>query len=157
MLEIHLGSSYDFFNSSKFLSVRQTLGFVALGLKNFCLKAKENNTSPDTKLKGIVYYFNANSLNQFGFKTRPLKFYECILFSLNYLELCLLYSIVKKRFSLIPLTTVKVAYSTAGEIMKFYPTYEKYSELLTNSSKPTPSVNEDKEYLQRLPSKSIAA
>ncbi|MHA1988411.1 MAG: hypothetical protein ACW98D_17415 [Promethearchaeota archaeon] len=127
--EIHLGTSWDFFNSSKF-SVRSQFNQLAKGMINLCEDIENGKLSKDAKFKGYTTYFNISTINKFGFSYRSFNFIESILFGISYIELCILKSVVQKKLTFIPFNNLKVVKISAKDLLKYK---VKYQEFLTRS------------------------
>jgi len=129
VLEIHIGTSWDFF---KLKSANPTTIFSYLveGLFKLAEDIESNKVHPETKIRGFIYYLNESTVKKFGFTTRKPNFFEWILFSLNYLELCILQSISYKRISIVKLDNIQIITISGKELVSYKPVfktaYEKF-------------------------------
>lgn len=64
-----------------------------------------------------MYYFGGRTLTRFGFTMRPMNAVETVMFLLNWIELCLLYSITRGRVCLVRISDVRVVHSTIGTLV----------------------------------------
>jgi len=123
VLELHIGTTWDFF---KLQNANPTLilNHLAEGLVNLTKAVKEGKVHPETKLRGYMYYMNPNTVRKFGFQTRKLNLFEMLMFSLNYIELCILQSISYKKLMLVRLENVHISTIKAKDMVKLLPLYE---------------------------------
>lgn len=131
--EIHLGTSWDFFRQ-KTISHKATLNYLASGLVNLCNAVEKGKVKRKMKLKGNTYYINAETAAKFGFKSRNMNIFEIIMFSLNYLELCTLYSISNKKLSLVPVKNIKIIFCNAEDLLKYKSKYLYYLERMNSAT-----------------------
>ncbi|MCS7012210.1 MAG: hypothetical protein RMI34_03825 [Chloroherpetonaceae bacterium] len=130
--ELHLGTAYDFFRTSASGS-RQMLILLSKGLLAFCEDVERGKYPRDLVLRGTTHYFSDATLRKFGFKTRPLRFYEAVFFSLNYLELCLLLSISKRRLTVVNTDLVRIAYCRAEDLLLHKEMCRRYLHILSKA------------------------
>lgn len=117
IFEFHLGTSWDFFKAKK-LSAKIMLLFLTEGLINICNDIEYGRLKKIIKLKGNTYYFNPESVTKYGFKYRNMNVFETIMFYINYVELCILYSLYLNKISFIPVKKVKIIFITSDELLK---------------------------------------
>lgn len=134
--ELHLGTAYDFFRTSA-SSSREMLALLSKGLLAFCDDVERGKYPRDLVLRGTTYYFSDATLAKFGFKTRPLRFLEAVFFSFNYLELCLLHSLSKRRLTIVNTDSVRIAYCKAEDLLQHKEMCRKYLHILTKAPAPT--------------------
>lgn len=115
--ELHVGTTYDFFKL-KGMNPNNIFYNAVKGIYNLCEAIEKGALKPDVHLKATIYYFSPSTTKKFGFKSRKLNVFEMFMFSLNYIELCILYSISYKKIALIPLKNLQIASTTAGEFVK---------------------------------------
>lgn len=127
--EIHLGTSYDFFRTD-IVGSRRMLASLSQGLLKLCEDIERGKYAKDLLLRGTTYYFSDATLMKFGFKTRPLRFVEALFFSLNYLELCFLLSLSKRRLTLVNTDSVRIAYCYATDLLRHKEMCRKYAHML---------------------------
>jgi hypothetical protein len=75
-------------------------------------------------------FFTDSTLTKFGFQTRKLYIIEMIIFSLNYLEQCLLQSISKGRISVVDLRAVRKLIITTEDLLANKENFELYARML---------------------------
>lgn len=131
--EIHLGTSWDFFKQ-KTLSHKTTLNYLVAGLVNLCNAIEKGEIRNNLKLKGNTYYLNPETASRFGFKSRNMNLLEMIMFSLNYIELCILYSVSNKKFSLVPVKNIKIIFCTAEDLLKYKSKYVSYFQRMNSAT-----------------------
>ncbi|MCS6988400.1 MAG: hypothetical protein NZM06_02675 [Chloroherpetonaceae bacterium] len=128
-LEVHVGTSWDFFRLQK-VNPTILLRHLAEGLHNLCLDIESGKIAPDTKIRGNLYYFSDATVRKFGFKSRRPNLFEWILFSLNYVELCLLLSISYGRLAFVRFENLKVIEGKASELARYKDDYRRVAERL---------------------------
>ena len=116
--ELHFGTSWDFLKLQN-KNPKVLLKYLSEGLYNLCNDIESGKIGSNKILKGYIYYFKESTTERFGFHTRHLNFFEIIMFSLNYLELCLLKSIAAKKLSYIPFKNIRIHYCRAEELLIF--------------------------------------
>jgi hypothetical protein len=127
--ELHIGTTWDFFRL-KSISQAKLLYFLCEGLINLCTAIEKGEESMNMHFKATMYYFKDTTTEKYGFKTRKLNIIELFLFTLNYLELCLLYSISTRRVQFIPLKNLKMLDCTGYELVANKSKYKAYYEKL---------------------------
>jgi hypothetical protein len=134
VLELHIGTTWDFF---KLQNANPTLilKYLAEGLVNLAKAVEEGKVHPETKLRGYMYYMNPNTVQRFGFHTRKLNGFEMLMFSMNYIELCILQSISYKKLTFVKFENVHISTITAKEMVALIPmyqsTYDKFNKRTT--------------------------
>lgn len=131
--EIHLGTSWDFFKQ-KAISQKATFNHLATGIVNLCSAIEKGEVKKNVKLKGNTYYMNAETAAKFGFKSRNMNPLEIIMFSLNYLELCILYSISNKKPSLVPVKNIRIIFCNAEDLLANKAKYILYLQRINRSA-----------------------
>lgn len=134
ILDIHLGTSWDFFKAQK-QNPKLILYLLASGLVKFCDAIEKGKIPKDTLVQGNIFYLRDTSVEKFGFKYRKMNWFETILFVINYIELSILISISYKRFRTAPLNNVKIIYNSAEELLKNRDKYQKTADMLKKSMK----------------------
>jgi hypothetical protein len=124
-MDVHLGTSWDYFKL-KDKSPRKIFYYVAKGFYNLINSINKGEIDKDTVIKGNIHYLSDSTLDKFGFKYRRLNVFELLLFSLNYIELCILKSITYKKIIFVPLNEIKIAYIKAGELITKKEKFEKF-------------------------------
>lgn len=114
--DFHLGTSWDFFIQGN-VTPKRTLYFLAKGLLNLCDDLEKGKIDRSAKFRGNTFYLKESTVNRFGFKARKLNIFEKLLFYQNYVELCILNSIVHKRLTIVKLNNIRIIYSTGEEIL----------------------------------------
>jgi hypothetical protein len=106
------------------------LASLSQGLLALCEAIEQGKYPKDLLLRGTTYYFSDTTLHRFGFHTRPLRLIEAIFFSLNYLELCILLSLSKRRLTFVNTDSVRIAYCRAEELLRHKEMCRKYANML---------------------------
>lgn len=130
LYEIHLGTPWDFFLKRNRAKPSRILGFLAAGLHQLCLAIERGELKADCEFRGMVHYLNRESMSRFGFHLRRPNRLEYVLFSLGYLELCLLTTIAHRKLTLIRLSDLWVINFSAAELMVHKDHYEQLSRKL---------------------------
>jgi hypothetical protein len=131
-LEIHLGTSYDFFQQNP--TPRLVLRYLAQGLVNLCSAIEHGAVDPQRIIKGTVYYINESTLRRFGFEPCDLSLFQWALFLQNYLEVCLLLTLSKRRISFVNLKNVRRIKATSGDLLHYKEKYVAYLRYLENGA-----------------------
>lgn len=114
--EIHVGTSWDYFQS-RHRTQHEILRSLTQGLLAMVEEAEHGKLPLTRRLRGTVYYFGGRTLTRFGFTMRPMNAVETVMFLLNWIELCLLYSITRGRVCLVRISDVRVVHSTIGTLV----------------------------------------
>lgn len=122
--EFHLGTSWDFLKAKK-LSAKSMFLILTEGLVNICNDLESGKLKRNIKLKGNTYYINPESVTKYGFKYRNMNIFETIMFYLNYVELCILYSVYQNKISFIPFKNVKIIFISADDLLNNKQNYLK--------------------------------
>lgn len=152
--EIHLGTSYDFFRTD-IAGSRRMLASLSQGMLALCEAIEQGKYPKDLLLRGTTYYFSDATLQRFGFHTRPLRLIEAIFFSLNYLELCILLSLSKRRLTFVNTDSVRIAYCRAEELLRHKDMCRKYANMLLRETSADEAPNKSTSVL--LPVQSSAS
>ncbi len=115
-LELHLGTTWDFF-SQRSVSQQILLTHLGSGIKGLVDAVKNGEVHPTTKLRGTMYFLSNTTLESLGFRVRKPLPLEYIAFAANYIELCLLSSIVKHRISFVDIRRVRMINATAADLV----------------------------------------
>ena len=144
VLELHIGTTWDFF---KLQNANPTLilSHLAEGLVNLAKAVENGQVHPESKLRGYMYYMNPNTVRKFGFNTRKLNFFEIMMFSLNYIELCILQSISYKKLMLVRLENLHILTIRAKDMVKLIPLYEHTYEKFNKRSRIKPLITQDQQ------------
>lgn len=116
--EIHLGTPWDFFNPANRASSSRIFGFLATGLYRLTESVERGEIAADVRFRGMIHYFNQESISRFGFRLRQPDVWEWVLFSLGYLELCLLTSLARKQLTFIRPSDLRVVVFTASDLIR---------------------------------------
>jgi hypothetical protein len=148
-LEVHIGTSWDFFRLQK-VNPSVLLYHLAEGLKNLCAEIEAGRIAPETKIRANLYYFSEATVEKFGFKSRRPNLFEWIVFSLNYIELCIMLSISYRKLTRVRFENLKVIEGIAGDLARYKADYQRIAErikrreslqpILLQGSKATHSV-----------------
>lgn len=114
--DIHLGTSWDFLRISE-THPRKMIRFILEGFVNIANDIENGKIKPNKSFRGNTFYLKESTIIRFGFRTRKMNLIETLLFILNYAELCLLNSIYKKRFYLIPTGNIMIVTFNANDIL----------------------------------------
>lgn len=128
-LEVHIGTSWDFFRLQK-VNPTILLYHLAEGLHNLCVEIESGKIAPETKIRANLYYFSDATVQKFGFKPRRPNLFEWFVFSLNYVELCVMLSISYGRLTRVRFENLKVIEGTAGELARYKNDYRAVAERL---------------------------
>ncbi len=135
-LELHVGTTWDFFRQTN-LTEQQMILHLAKGLLGL-IEAANNGLVPQTmKLRGTVYYFRAETLKRFGFTSRKMNPVETFVFLLNWLELVLLHSIIKRRLTFVQLSSVRVVHATITDVIHHKAEIERLVDSLVRKTQRT--------------------
>jgi hypothetical protein len=126
-LEVHIGTSWDFFRLQK-VNPSILLYHLAEGLKNLCAEIEAGRIAPDTKIRANLYYFSDATVEKFGFKSRRPNLFEWFVFSLNYIELCIMLSISYRKLTRVRFENLKVIEGIAGELARYKADYQRIAE-----------------------------
>ena len=119
-LELHLGTTWDFF-AQKNVTQQVLLRHLGSGVKGLIEAIKAGEVPLDTKLRGTMYFLSSTTLERLGFHVRQPLPLEYVAFVSNYLEICLLQTIVRRRLSFIDIRRVRMINATAGELLLHEP------------------------------------
>ncbi len=117
-LDIHLGTSWDFFKFRK-INPRTILLYLAEGLYNLSIAIKTGKVDGQKILRGNIFYLKSTTFEKFGFTSRKLNLVEYILFVQNYIELCILKSISTGKLRLVSFKNVSIVTCKASELPKY--------------------------------------
>lgn len=148
-LEVHIGTSWDFFRLQK-VNPSILLYHLAEGLRNLCADIESGKIPPETKIRANLYYFSDATVQKFGFTPRRPNLLEWFVFSLNYIELCVMLSISYRKLTRVRFENLKVIEGVAGELAKHKREYQRIAErikqresvqpILLETSNPTRNV-----------------
>ncbi len=114
-LDIHLGTSWDFFKPYK-LNSRIILLYLAEGLYSLSSAIERGEIDSQKILRGNVYYLNTSTFEKFGFRSRKLNLLEFVLFLMNYVELCILQSVSSGKVSVVSFKNLSILTCKAGDL-----------------------------------------
>jgi len=137
--EIHIGTSWDFFKIMN-INPLKLLIYLGEGLVNLCKDVEEGKIDGNTTFRGVTFYMKPETLMKFGFKVNKLGIIDSILFAINYIELCILITISRKRISFVSLKNIRVISIKAKEIRESKLIFENtLSKLLNRYSNDNPA------------------
>lgn len=116
-LELHLGTTWDFF-SQKNVSQQILLSHLGVGIKGLLDAIRSGEVPMDTKLRGTIYFLSSHTIKRFGFVVRKPLPLEYVAFLSNYIEICLLQSIIRRRLSIIDIRKVRMINATARDLVE---------------------------------------
>ena len=128
-VEVHLGTAWNFFKM-KTVNPRIFLYYTADGFYRLANAIEGSEVKNDRVYVSTISFFTDSTLTKFGFRTRKLYIIEMIIFSLNYLEQCLLQSISKGRISVVDLRTVRKLIITTEDLLANKENFELYARML---------------------------
>lgn len=148
-LEVHIGTSWDFFRLQK-VNPSVLLYHLAEGLHNLCAEIECGKIAPETKIRANLYYFSNATVAKFGFTSRRPNLFEWLVFSLNYIELCIMLSISYGKLTRVRFENLKVIEGVANQLALYKHEYKRIAErirkrqsiqtILLNDSKATRNV-----------------
>ncbi|HLP28020.1 MAG TPA: hypothetical protein VK147_05215 [Candidatus Didemnitutus sp.] len=115
-LELHLGTTWDFF-AQKNVTQQVLLTHLGMGVKGLIETIKSGSIPLDTKLRGTMYFLSSPTLERLGFRVRQPLPLEYVAFVANYLEICLLLTLVRRRVSFIDIRRVRMIDATALDLV----------------------------------------
>lgn len=116
VLDLHAGTSWDFLTMTG-ITPAVILEQMALGMAGLCDAIASGQIDPATTIRGHIHYFNESTMRSFGFQVRHANFFERFLFGLNFVELCLLQSIARRRLSIVVPSRMRIIYCRAGDLV----------------------------------------
>jgi hypothetical protein len=141
-LEIHIGTSWDFFRLQK-VNPSVLLYHLAEGLHNLCAEIESGKIAPETKIRANLYYFSDATVEKFGFKPRRPNLLEWFVFSLNYIELCIMLSISYGKLTRVRFENLKVIEGVASELAHHRQEYLRIAERLRKRESIQPILLDD--------------
>jgi len=137
VLDMHVGTAWDFARLRE-RSASTIIRHVADGLAELCAAAQRGEVSMHTRLRGTMYFLSASTLERFGFRARALRWYEMLAFVANYIEVCMLQSILRRRLCWVNLRNVRIVEATMYEVLECSHSIEGVrGTLLHRSTSPT--------------------
>jgi hypothetical protein len=128
-VEIHLGTTWDFFKQHG-IHQRTMMAHVCQGLLAMVRQAQQGVLSKRLRIRGTLYFLHPKHAELVGFSVRKLWPLEVLLFAANYIEICVLLSIMRKRISTVPLSNLRVVHCTLGDLCQHSQTLEVLAEKL---------------------------
>lgn len=116
-LELHLGTTWDFF-AQKNVRQQLLLHYLGVGVAGLIAAIKSGEVPLDTQLRGTMYFLSSHTLERLGFHVRKPLPLEYVAFASNYLEICLLQTIVRRRLSFIDIRRVRMINATARDLVR---------------------------------------
>ncbi len=141
-LEVHIGTSWDFFRLQK-VNPSVLLYHLAEGLKNLCAEIEAGRIAPETKIRANLYYFSEATVEKFGFKSRRPNLFEWFVFSLNYIELCLMLSISYRKLTRVRFENLKVIEGIARDLARYKTDYQRIAERIKQRESIQPILFDD--------------
>jgi hypothetical protein len=120
VLDMHLGTAWDFL----WLRDRSTatmLRYLAEGLLAMCDAAERGEVMPHQHLRGTMYFLSPSTMEKFGFRVRRMRWYETLAFVLNYVEVCVLHSVIKRRLCWVDMRCVRIVETSLAELIEQRP------------------------------------
>jgi hypothetical protein len=128
-LEIHIGTSWDFFRLQK-VNPSILLLHLAEGLYRLCDEIERGNIHPETLIRANLYYFSDATVQKFGFASRRPNVFEWLVFSLNYIELCVMLSISYRKLARVKFENLMVVEGKAKSLVVYKHRYRLIYERL---------------------------
>jgi hypothetical protein len=141
-LEIHIGTSWDFFRLQK-ANPSVLLYHLAEGLHNLCVEIECGKIAPETKIRANLYYFSDATVEKFGFTPRRPNLLEWFVFSLNYIELCLMLSISYGKFARVRFENLIVIEGVASELAHHKQKYHRIAARIRQRESIQPILLDD--------------
>lgn len=116
-VELHLGTTWDLMWVEK-LSPQTIISSLVMGISGVVGDVKRKRLSPSIRVRATTYFLSESTLQRFGFTVRRPNPLEYIAFLGNYLELCVLRSVVSGRVQLVDLRRVRMAETTLGALVE---------------------------------------
>jgi hypothetical protein len=115
VLDMHLGTAWDFM-WLRDRSASMMLTYLTDGLLAMCDAADRGEVRQQQHLRGTMYFLSPGTMEKFGFRVRRMRWYETLAFVLNYLEVCLLHSVMKRRLCWVDMRSVRIVEMTIEEL-----------------------------------------
>lgn len=115
--DIHLGTSWDVAKLHK-INPRKVMEYIAEGLYNIALEIESGKLNINSKFRGNTFYLKEGTIKRFNFSTRRMNAFELALFIMNYIELFIINSILRKKICFVPINNVMIVFFTGSEIIK---------------------------------------
>lgn len=131
--DLHLGTSWDV-ATIEGATTRKIMEYIAEGLLNLAGEIEKGRIKRNAKFKGNTFYLKDSTIKKYGFSLRRMNLYELILFAFNYLELCVLNSLLRKKIYFIPLNNIMIVTCSASEILNNKQKYQAALNILRNET-----------------------
>ena len=115
-VELHLGTTWDFFRQTQ-ITPKKMMMHLVTGLHSMIEAVERGDVPKNTRLRGTMYFLQPETLKKFGFSTRSMYPQEYIAFLANYLEVCLLQSIVKRKPCLVNIASVTMVHIELSDLV----------------------------------------
>lgn len=115
-VELHLGTTWDLMKAQR-LSHQTIMSSLVTGVSGLVTDAKSGRLRPSLRLRATTYFLSESTLRRFGFAVRRPNIWEYIAFLGNYVEVCLLRSIVAGRPQMVDLRRVRMAETTLQQLV----------------------------------------
>jgi len=135
LFEIHFGSLFDCIMSGLFTGKRGSfrnlmLYFLVDGLWTIVEEIESGKIHEDAEIIGTSYFFNADTAERFGFQLDETIVSHKYILYLNYLEILLVHSLSKGRFSAPDFSTFKTVKASASGMLEKKESIKKYHQYL---------------------------
>ncbi len=114
--EMHLGTLWDFLRNWP-ITPLTLMRDLARGLAGVAEDVRNGTIAPETVLRGTTYYLSAQTLQRYGFLVRKPYPLEYAAFALNYIEVCILKSLVTGRPTLVDVRRVIMVHIRADALV----------------------------------------
>jgi hypothetical protein len=115
-VELHLGTSWDLMKAEK-LTPQAIMSSLVMGIGGLVDDVKCGRLKPALRVRATTYFLSESTLRRFGFVVRRPDIWEYIAFLGNYVEVCLLRSIVAGRPQVVDLRRVRMAETTLQQLV----------------------------------------
>ncbi len=114
--EIHLGTTWDLMWARQ-LTARVLMSNLVQGVSGIVADAKKGRLERTLKLRATTYFLSEQTLLKYGFTVRQPNVLEYVAFLGNYVEVCILRSIVAGRPQLVDIRQVRMAETTLQQLV----------------------------------------
>jgi len=133
--DIHFGSLFDCILSGLFRGKRGgfkdlMLYFLVDGMLNIIKDIEAGRINKEVEIRGSSYFFNQKTAKKFGFQSMEMKVSHKYILYLNYLEILLVFSFSKGRFSLPNIGDFNSVKTTGAQLVEHKVYIEKLHKML---------------------------
>ena len=137
VIELHSGSIFDMLSIGSITTPGfrwRKLIFLSFtdGLLKLIKELKENGMN-DYRIEGSSYFFNAKTVEKFGFSVVKANLWHKIKLFVFAPEFIIMYSLIQGRLSIPPISKIKKAIADSSKLIKFEDNIEKLQNRLRTS------------------------